>query len=119
MRLRPPWFTATAGAGIAVAALATWLLASGPNCQPGSDWPRSWAQVLALKDAWQRESRCRQPNVQCSFHIETATTGDITVVAQGTAVDESTGQCIVATDNQRHYIYLPSGAPNPAASSPQ
>ncbi len=119
MGLRLRLSTATVGAGIAVAALATWLLASGPKCEPGSDWPRSWAQAVALKDAWQRESGCRQPNVQCSFRIETGAKGDIAVVVQATAVDESTGQCIVATDKQRHYIYLPSGAPNPAASSPQ
>ncbi|MCK9687061.1 hypothetical protein [Scleromatobacter humisilvae] len=115
MTLRLRWSTATIGAGIAVAALATWLLASGPKCGPGSDWPRSWAQAVALKDAWQRESVCRQPDAQCSYRIETAAAGDITVTVQVTGVDDA-GLCIVATDNQRHYHYAPSGAP--AASSP-
>ena len=111
-RLR--WSTATMVAGVAVAALATWLLAAGPKCEPGSDWPRTWAQAVALKDAWLRESGCRQSNVQCSYHIVTSTRG-ITVVVQATTVDEA-GQCMFATDNQHVHEYLPSGARS--ASSP-
>ena len=119
MMFRLRWSTATVLAGIALAVLATWLLASGPKCEPGSDWPSNWAQARALKDAWLRESGCRQSNVQCSYHFRGAPTGDFDVTVQATAVDESTGQCIFTTDNQRHYVYLPTGAPDPAASSPQ
>ena len=115
MRLRLRFSTATVAAGVAVAALATWLLASGPKCEPGSDWPRSWAQAVAFKEAWLRESVCRQSNVQCSYHIRTSATGGITVMVQVTGVDEA-GQCIVTTDNQRHDDDSPSGTP--AASSP-
>ena len=109
MPRRPRWSKATVGVGVAAAVLATWLLATGPKCEPGGDWPRNWPQALALKDAWLRESGCRRSGVQCSYHIGTSTTGGITVMVQATAVDDA-GRCIFALDNQPVRFHLSSGA---------